>query len=106
MNRRQFAGCSRVVVDWCKEHGTWFDRDELRQIVQFILDGGLAKAREREKMQIEQARQNLREERRNLERLTRLAPEANYPASRESLDLDLFKVLGGIWNSLKGGSQQ
>jgi Zn-finger nucleic acid-binding protein len=72
MNRRQFAGCSRVVVDWCKAHGTWFDRDELRQIVQFILDGGLAKARERDKMQLEQERQNLRDEKRNLERLSRL----------------------------------
>ncbi len=104
MNRRQFAGCSRVVVDWCKEHGTWFDRDELRQIVQFILDGGLAKSREREKMQIEQERQNLRDERRNLERLTRLAPETNIPSSQASLDLDLSAVLGGIWRAIKNGN--
>ncbi|HSW40033.1 MAG TPA: zf-TFIIB domain-containing protein [Acidobacteriota bacterium] len=103
MNRRQFAGCSGVIVDWCKAHGTWFDRDELRRIVQFILDGGLSKAREREKAQIEQARRNLQDERRNLERLTRRAPEAGYPASGESLDPDLFKILGGIWRTLKSG---
>ncbi len=61
MNRRQFANCSRIIIDWCKAHGTWFDRDELRQIMQFILDGGLTKAREREKLQLEEERESLRQ---------------------------------------------
>jgi Zn-finger nucleic acid-binding protein len=100
MNRRQFAGCSRVIVDWCKAHGTWFDRDELRQIVQFILDGGLNKSREREKLTLEDARQSLREERRNLERLNRLGTESAFGTSQKCLDADLFSVLGGIWRSL------
>jgi Zn-finger nucleic acid-binding protein/predicted RNA-binding Zn-ribbon protein involved in translation (DUF1610 family) len=100
MNRRQFAGCSGVVVDWCKAHGTWFDRDELRQVVQFILDGGLNKAREREKRKIEEERRNLREERRNLETLSRLAGDPSFTASRETFDVDLFGVLDGIWHSL------
>ncbi len=30
MNRMNFARCSGVIVDVCKGHGTWFDRDELR----------------------------------------------------------------------------
>ena len=34
MNRVQFANCSHVIVDVCKPHGTWFDRDELRRIVE------------------------------------------------------------------------
>ena len=102
MNRRQFAGCSHVVVDWCKAHGTWFDRDELRQIVQFILDGGLVKARERERRQIEEARQNLREETRSLERLSRLAQEPDFSASQQGFEIDLSGVLGGIWRSIKG----
>jgi Zn-finger nucleic acid-binding protein len=104
MNRRQFAGCSRVIVDWCKAHGTWFDRNELRQIVQFILDGGLNKSREREKLMLEEARQNLREEKRNLERLNRLGSDSAFAASQKSLDADLFSVLGGICRSLKGGN--
>lgn len=48
MNRVNFAGCSGVVIDWCKDHGTWFDHQELRQIVAFIQSGGLKKSRERE----------------------------------------------------------
>ncbi len=49
MNRVNFANFSNVIVDVCREHGTWFDRDELHRIVEFIRDGGLDKARERAK---------------------------------------------------------
>ena len=45
MNRMNFAHCSGVIVDVCKPHGTFFDRDELRRIVEFIRSGGLDKAR-------------------------------------------------------------
>jgi Zn-finger nucleic acid-binding protein len=45
MNRVQFAHCSHVIVDVCKPHGTWFDKNELRRAVQFIRAGGLEKAR-------------------------------------------------------------
>ena len=48
MNRVNFANFSNVIVDVCREHGTWFDRDELRRIVEFIRAGGLDKARARE----------------------------------------------------------
>lgn len=46
MHRVNFARCSGVVVDVCKAHGTWFDRDELMHIVEFIRSGGLDRARE------------------------------------------------------------
>ena len=48
MNRVNFAHCSNVVVDICKGHGTWFDRDELRRVIEFIRGGGLDQARARE----------------------------------------------------------
>ncbi|HZR17125.1 MAG TPA: zf-TFIIB domain-containing protein [Verrucomicrobiae bacterium] len=48
MNRVNFAHYSNVVVDVCKEHGTWFDRDELRRVIEFIRGGGLDEARTRE----------------------------------------------------------
>jgi Zn-finger nucleic acid-binding protein len=64
MNRINFARCSGVVVDVCKGHGTWFDREELSRIVEFIRGGGLDAARAREKAALE-------EERRQLESLTR-----------------------------------
>jgi Zn-finger nucleic acid-binding protein len=46
MNRYNFASRSGVVIDKCSKHGTWFDRDELRRIIDFIRAGGWAIARE------------------------------------------------------------
>ena len=63
MNRINFARCSGVVVDICKGHGTWFDREELSRIIEFIRGGGLDAARAKEKAALE-------EERRRLESLT------------------------------------
>jgi Zn-finger nucleic acid-binding protein len=62
MNRINFARCSGVIVDICRGHGTWFDRDELSGIVQFIRGGGLEVSRQKEKMEIEFERQQLRTE--------------------------------------------
>lgn len=45
MNRINYARISGVVLDTCKEHGLWFDRDELRRVLAFIEGGGLDKAR-------------------------------------------------------------
>lgn len=56
MNRVNFANCSHVVVDVCKQHGTWFDKDELRRIIEFIRAGGLDQARARELADLEEAR--------------------------------------------------
>jgi Zn-finger nucleic acid-binding protein len=62
MNRLNFARCSGVIVDLCKGHGTWFDRDELREIVEFVRGGGLETSRQKEKIELESARAQLREE--------------------------------------------
>lgn len=59
MNRVNFAHCSHVVVDVCKAHGTWFDKDELRRIVEFIRAGGFDKAREMEMEELERQRRAL-----------------------------------------------
>lgn len=64
MNRVNFARISGVVVDSCRAHGTWFDRDELRRIVEFVRGGGLEASRQRDRMALE-------EERRRLEMLAR-----------------------------------
>jgi Zn-finger nucleic acid-binding protein len=58
MNRVNFANCSHVIVDVCKGHGTWLDRDELRRIVEFIRAGGLeaARAKQISELQDEQRR--------------------------------------------------
>src|SRR3954454_22692482 len=67
MNRSNFARSSGVIVDLCKEHGVWFDAGELPKIIEFIESGGLARAREKEKIDLDNERQKIREERRQLE---------------------------------------
>ena len=62
MNRMNFARCSGVIVDLCKKHGTWFDRDELSRIVEFISGGGLEASRQREKAEIKEERRRLLEQ--------------------------------------------
>ena len=49
MNRMNFAHESGVILDICKAHGVWFDREELRRIVEFIRGGGLEASRERDR---------------------------------------------------------
>lgn len=45
MNRVNFAQVSGVILDACRPHGSWFDKDELRRLIGFIRGGGLEKAR-------------------------------------------------------------
>ncbi|MBC8030634.1 MAG: zf-TFIIB domain-containing protein [Pyrinomonadaceae bacterium] len=63
MNRMNFARCSGVIVDVCKNHGTWFDREELSRIIEFIRAGGLNASRAKEKLAIAEEREQLRQER-------------------------------------------
>lgn len=66
MNRNNFAKASGVIVDICKQHGVWFDADELPSIIEFIQKGGMEKARQRERNELEQERDKLRDEQRRL----------------------------------------
>jgi Zn-finger nucleic acid-binding protein len=56
MNRVNFGKRSGIVLDACSQHGTWFDADELRRVVEFVRDGGLERARTRERAQLEEER--------------------------------------------------
>jgi Zn-finger nucleic acid-binding protein len=60
MNRINFAHCSGIIIDVCKKHGTWFDRDEMRRVIEFIRGGGMEKARAREMANLEEERNRLR----------------------------------------------
>jgi Zn-finger nucleic acid-binding protein len=68
MNRNNFARSSGVIIDICKQHGVWFDAEELPKIIEFIRKGGLDHAREREKLQIKEQRKMLVEQQRKLAR--------------------------------------
>ena len=56
MNRVNYARRSGVVLDVCKEHGIWFDKDELRRVLAFISEGGLDRARELEIEELKEAK--------------------------------------------------
>jgi Zn-finger nucleic acid-binding protein len=47
MNRVNFGRVSGVIVDVCRDHGTWFDGGELTRVVAFVGGGGMAKMRAR-----------------------------------------------------------
>lgn len=49
MNRRNYGGNSAVIIDICKDHGIWFDADELGRLVTWVRGGGLDRQRERER---------------------------------------------------------
>lgn len=62
MNRSNFARISGVVIDSCKPHGVWFDAQELPTIIGFIQKGGLDHAREKDKLNIAEERERLKQE--------------------------------------------
>jgi Zn-finger nucleic acid-binding protein len=47
MPKKQF-GSSGVVIDHCKDHGVWFDADELSRILGWVHSGGHSEARKRQ----------------------------------------------------------
>jgi Zn-finger nucleic acid-binding protein len=60
MNRKNFARVSGIIVDVCRGHGVWFNQGELRRIIEFIRDGGMSRARDRERQDLEDERARLR----------------------------------------------
>jgi len=94
MNRVNFARHSGVVVDVCRAHGTWFEMNELQQIVQFIRSGGLEAARAREVA-------DLREERRRRESAS-LQVDRGSPVP-EIRDLGMLSLIAGASRGLLDG---
>ena len=74
MNRVNFARVSKVIIDVCKSHGTWFDRDELARGVTFVQDGGLERSREVE-------HERAREERRRQAEQTKMVADLKRDAA-------------------------
>ena len=103
MNRTNYGRISGVVVDVCKADGVWFDRDELRRVLEFIQAGGMEKSRDR---QI----RDLKEAERQLAHAARQEHPAMAPMSAQSsggIGFDLAEVaveivLGSIGSMLDG----
>lgn len=96
MNRINFGRMSGAIVDVCRGHGTFLDRGELHQVVRFIQEGGLDRAREVQ-------RQDLEEARRQAEQIarapSRAEPVAGPYAWNERWLSDLLTALFGTKNA-------
>lgn len=95
MNRVNFAKYSGVIMDVCKEHGTFFDRDELRRIVSFIRDGGLEKSREKQRERLVEEQQKLQRMQHQIAMERRQAP-VQYVRVRENRN-PLGEVLSDLF---------
>jgi Zn-finger nucleic acid-binding protein len=95
MARVNFAHCSGIVVDVCRQHGTWFERDELQNIVNFIRSGGLEKCRQKEKEELDDARRRLMAARRAAA-FDSSDNRPRYHAASGLLDIDLFEIAGSL----------
>ena len=84
MNRSNFARSSGVIIDLCRQHGVWFDADELPRIIDFIDKGGLERAREKQKIALEDERSKLRDEQRKLAMMERRSGLPGFEEKRAS----------------------
>ncbi len=91
MNRNNFAKVSGIVIDTCKEHGVWFDAEELPKIIEFIRKGGMEYSRQKEKAHIEDQKQQLRNEKfkSSVDRYKN-ETQSKYPTSNSSLAIKEF----------------
>lgn len=100
MHRKNFAGCSGIILDWCKGHGFWFDAEELPGVIAFINQGGLDRARANEIRRQRQELDRLKDaERRAVARSRSAPPPRSY---NQGPDLfDLFDVVEGLGMVIK-----
>ena len=93
MQRVNFAGQSGVIVDVCRDHGVWFEREELRRIVEFIRAGGMHEAREAQLERLERERQRLERERREADAQSVHHADASiWGAADDSVALDAIRL--------------
>jgi Zn-finger nucleic acid-binding protein len=59
MLRVNFADYSGVIIDTCRAHGLWFEKNELQRIIAFIRAGGLDVARQRKIVELKSAAKHL-----------------------------------------------
>jgi len=93
MTRRQYATGSGVIIDVCKDHGIWFDADELHQVLTWISEGGNAETPIRTKH---------KRERRSRTSGTTLSSTGRYTGSHSGNDFldSLLSGLFGGWGRL------
>lgn len=92
MNRMNYAHHSGIILDICRNHGIWLDRDELRKIIEFIRAGGLDVARRTELEQLERKRSELEA----LREPSNTSPIWSNSAENSSCSYPTTDLLGGL----------
>src|SRR5690606_39479191 len=95
MNRRNFGRRSGVIVDVCKEHGVWFDADELTAVLEFVARGGLVKQRQ---SQLEEAQRRLSQ--RRMDALMQQHRQMPAPRERPTVE-SAAALIGSIMENLR-----
>jgi Zn-finger nucleic acid-binding protein len=96
MHRQNFARVSGVIIDTCKGHGVWFNQGELRRIVEFIRDGGMDRARAREKSELRDERARLRRAQLDAQLAAARVPAAYHHVDRDAGDVALLSAVRGL----------
>jgi Zn-finger nucleic acid-binding protein len=75
MSRTMYVKHSGVITSICRAHGIWLERDQVREIIEFIRSGGLARAKMIEAEELDSKRRALEFERRLDRTPTRIDPD-------------------------------
>ena len=101
MNRVNFGMRSGVVIDVCKGHGIWLDKDELQEIIAFIRAGGLQQAQEMAAQRAQSERLQM------ISQQESPAVAQRYAASQSAGGIDGTGLVGAIlsvaWDAVFGG---
>ncbi len=96
MNRRNYGGTSAVVLDSCRDHGSWFDAKELEQVLSWTRGRGEERAEER---LAEERRQRERAQRFRLDRESRATGAGSFSPTSEPASGDLLRnILGTLFD--------
>jgi Zn-finger nucleic acid-binding protein len=98
MHRRNFGKRSGVIIDQCKDHGMWFDAQELERILAWIREGGEARSRRRD--QREQQERNTRVQRFTTERIERMGGQHTSGGGLFDERSSTGGLLGGVLGAL------
>ena len=96
MNRQNFARVSGIIVDVCKGHGVWFNQGELRRIIEFIRDGGMSRARDRERRDLADERARLRATARDAQITAARAATWQHGGEARTSDVEILSAVRGL----------
>lgn len=100
MLRKNFLGCSGVIIDYCKNHGTWFEHKELQQIVKFIQSGGMQVARQKELHKLRAEQEKLKDLKVN-HAISHLVLTENLNRKDVSTDAPVINIPETFYNLIK-----